>query len=77
MIGVAWNGSESAMVGFAQRHGLTFPNLRDDDGSLFARFEVSYQPAFVFVGADGRAERVITSLDAEALDARLRALADG
>ncbi len=38
MIGVAWYGSDAAMQAFQDRHGLTFPSVRDDDGSLFAHF---------------------------------------
>lgn len=77
MIGVAWNGSTADMQDFVDRHGVTFPTLVDDDGSLFAHFEVPYQPAFVFVAADGSVEGNLGSMDAEALSERLDELAVG
>ena len=37
---MSWYGSDASMQDFEDRHGLTFPSLRDDDGSLFAHFGV-------------------------------------
>jgi hypothetical protein len=62
------------MQDFEDRHGVTFPSLRDDDGSLFASFGVSYQPAWVFVASDGGAELVLGALDEDELAGRLDAL---
>ena len=50
------------MQDFVDRHGITFQNVIDDDGSLFARFQVPVQPGWVFVDADGEAT---TSLGAK------------
>ena len=74
MIGVAWAGSDAAMQAFQDRHGLTFPSVRDDDGSLYARFGVPAQPAWVFVSADGTTDLVLGAMEEDELDARLQAL---
>lgn len=42
------------MQAFVDRHGLAgMPQAVDEDGRLWARFGVSYQPAWVFVNQDG------------------------
>lgn len=63
------------MQEFVDRHGLTFPNLRDDDGSVFVRFGVFGQPAWAFVDADGNVEPVFGALSDADLTARLAELA--
>ena len=63
------------MQEFEDRHGLTFPSLRDSDGSLFAHFGVTNQPAWVFVSADGTADVVPGALAEDELAERLQALA--
>lgn len=55
------------MLDFISRHGLTFPSLRDVAGDVFARYDVPFQPAWVFVDADGKVTKVQGSLDAESL----------
>ena len=78
MIGVAGRDSIDAMADFVARHGLDgVPHLVDADGSLWARFEVVAQPAWVFVDDDGTARRVQGSLDEDGLRAELQALASG
>jgi hypothetical protein len=72
---VSWYGSDASMQAFEDRHGLTFPSLRDGDGSLFEHFGVIYQPAWVFVSADGSADVVPGAMEEDELDERLRALA--
>jgi len=57
------------------RHGLTFTNVRDPDGSIFASFGVSGQPAWVFQGADGSRELVLGAPSASEVEGRLTALA--
>ena len=73
IVGIAWHGSDADMQEFVQRHGVTFANMIDDDGSLFARFQVPVQPAWVFVSADGTADSRLGAMTEEELD---RALAD-
>jgi hypothetical protein len=63
------------MQDFVGRHGLTFPNLRDDSGNIFVRFGVFGQPAWAFVDADGNLETVFGALSEDDLTARLAALA--
>jgi hypothetical protein len=72
---VSWYGSDASMQDFEDRHGLSFPSLRDDDGSLFAHFGVINQPAWVFVSADGTVDLVPGAMDEDELSERLRALA--
>lgn len=75
MVGVAWNGTEQSMQGFIDRHDLTFPNIRDDTAQVFTRFGVPYQPAWVFVAADGTAERTLGALSEAKLADQLDELA--
>lgn len=74
ILGVAWYGSDGEMQLFEDQFGLTFPSLRDDDGTLFARFGVPAQPAWVFIGPDGTTERVLEELAPDEVRARLAAL---
>jgi len=74
-VGVAWNGSSSDVEGFIDRHGLTFSNVHDTDGSIFASFRVSGQPAWVFQSAAGDREVVIGAPSGAEIETRLAALA--
>jgi peroxiredoxin len=53
MVGVAWSGSNSDYESFMRRHSLTFTNLDDTDGNVFQKYEIPFQPAWVFVSKDG------------------------
>lgn len=58
-VGVAAQDQVGAMRGFAERFGIgDFTNLNDKDAAVWARFGVTAQPAFAFVSANGRVERV-------------------
>lgn len=76
VVGIAWSGTEQAMQDFIDRHGLTFPQGNDGEGAVFARFGVPYQPAWVFVSADGDVEQVQGALEDDQLAEKLTALAD-
>lgn len=52
-VGVAARSDVGAMQGFVSRYNINFTNLNDADGSLWARFNVPWQPAYLFVRADG------------------------
>lgn len=52
-VGIAARSDVAAMEGFASRYNLGFTNLNDADGSLWAKFGVPWQPAYLFVKADG------------------------
>ena len=63
VIGVAWNGSEESMQEFVTKHQLTFANIKDNDGLVFAQFDVAYQPAWVFIQQDGTSESILGAMD--------------
>jgi len=67
-VGVAWTGSENSYEDFVERHGLTFPQINDDPGDVFARFDVAFQPALVIVKPDGTTETVAGAVDSSLLD---------
>ena len=52
-VGVAARSDVAAMQGFVSKYNLTFPMLNDADGSIWARYNVPWQPAYVFYRADG------------------------
>jgi hypothetical protein len=41
------------MQNFVSKYNLNFTNLNDADGSIWARFNVPWQPAYLFVKPDG------------------------
>lgn len=75
-VGVAARDEVSAMKDFATKYGIDgFTNLNDANSAVWARFGVTYQPAFAFIGADGSVDVVKGSLSAAELDALLSAMA--
>ena len=52
-VGVAARSDVGQMQAFVNRYGLNFTNLNDADGSIWARYGVPWQPAYVFYRADG------------------------
>ena len=48
-VGVAARSDAAAMQGFVSKYNLNFTNLDDADGSIWARFNVPWQPAYLFV----------------------------
>ena len=64
---MAWAGDPKSYQAFVDRHGLTFPQAIDQQGELFAHFDVPGQPAWVFVGRDGKAERHLGALEPQKL----------
>jgi thiol-disulfide isomerase/thioredoxin len=52
-VGVAARSDVGQMQGFVSKYNLNFTNLNDVDGSLWARYNVPWQPAYVFYRADG------------------------
>lgn len=73
--GVAWNGSGGDMQDFVNENGLTFTNINDDAGEIFARFGVPYQPAWVFITKDGTVTTKIGVLSDLELEEELNRLA--
>jgi thiol-disulfide isomerase/thioredoxin len=52
-VGVAARSDPGAMQSFVDKYRLGFTNLNDADGSIWARYNVPWQPAYVFYRADG------------------------
>jgi thiol-disulfide isomerase/thioredoxin len=52
-VGVAARSDVADMQSFVSKYNLNFTNLNDADGSIWARYNVPWQPAYVFYRADG------------------------
>jgi peroxiredoxin len=74
-VGVAWHGSDDEFQGFIDEHGLTFPQLSDDAGEIYDRFEVPAQPALAVVDSDGAVTTLFGAVDDTILDNTLADLA--
>jgi len=72
---MAGRGSTGDMQVFVDEHALAFPHAVSEDGSLWDRFGVPFQPAWVFVNDDGRTTVIHGSLALDELRRHLDALA--
>lgn len=52
-VGVAARSDVAAMRDFVSKYNLGFTNLDDADGAIWARYDVPWQPAYVFYRPDG------------------------
>jgi thiol-disulfide isomerase/thioredoxin len=52
-VGIAAHSDVGAQQDFVSKYNLNFTNLNDADGSIWARYHVPWQPAWVFYRADG------------------------
>ena len=52
-VGVAARSDVGQMENFVSRYNLNFTNLNDADGAIWARYDVPWQPAYVFYRPDG------------------------
>ncbi len=75
-IGVAWYGDDSSFQGFVAKHGLSFPQLSDNSGDVFARFGVPQQPAMAIIDRAGNVKVSLGVVEDSELDDAL-ALAVG
>ena len=66
---MAWTGSESDFQGFIDEHGISFPTISDDPGSVYDQFGVPAQPAFAIVTPDGEVQTLLGAADEATLDA--------
>ena len=74
-VGFGSRDSASKLEGFVDQYDLdAFPHAQDESGELRARLGVVGQPTWIFVGADGTAEKVYGELGEEGLVRRLDAL---
>lgn len=64
------------MTDFVARHGISFQNINDNDGKIFAQFGVPYQPAWVFITKNGDATIRIGALDEVSLEKELQGLSE-
>lgn len=77
VVGVAWSGDEGSYSAFIDRHSLTFPSIDDTGALVYGRYNVPYQPAWVFISRSGEARTVRGALDETSLTATLEGLAAG
>ena len=76
-VGVSTRADVASMQGFVSKYNLNFTNINDADGSIWARFNVPWQPAYVFLRADGTSTFVnnpTSAMSQQELTDRVRAL---
>lgn len=76
-VGVAARADAGQMQNFVSKYNLNFTNLDDADGSIWARFNVPWQPAYVFLRPDGTSTFVnnpTSAMSQQELTDRVRAL---
>lgn len=76
-VGVAAHSDVGAMANFVSKYNLKFTNLNDADGSIWARYSVPWQPAYVFYRADGTSAFVnnpTSAMSQQELSGRVAAL---
>ena len=67
-VGVAWFGDDDSFQEFVNKHGLTFPQVSDDPGDVYARFGIAAQPALAVISASGEVQQVFGAVDDDTLD---------
>jgi thiol-disulfide isomerase/thioredoxin len=76
-VGVAAQDQIPAMKEFVDKYSVGgFTHLADTDASIWAKFGVTYQPAYAFVGSDGSIDTVKSGLSEPELTERVTSLAD-
>ena len=76
-VGVSTRADVAAMQVFVSKYNLNFTNLNDADGSIWARFNVPWQPAYVFITSNGSSTFVnnpTSAMSQQELSDRVRAL---
>ncbi len=76
-VGVATRADVGALQNFVGKYGLNFTNINDSDGSIWAKFNVPWQPAYVFLRPDGSSSFVnnpTSAMSQQELSDRVRAL---
>jgi hypothetical protein len=68
---VPGNDSTENMQAFVDEYGLRFQQAVTEDGSLWTRFGIAYQPAWVFVDDSGETTVVPYELGKDDLEATL------
>lgn len=76
-VGVSTRSDVGSMENFVSKYNLNFTNLNDANGSIWAQFNVPWQPAYVFFKADGTSTFVnnpVSAMSQQELTDRVRAL---
>ena len=76
-VGVSTRADVGAMQNFVSKYNLNFTNINDADGSIWAQFNVPWQPAYVFIRPDGSSSFVnnpTSAMSQQDLNARVLAL---
>lgn len=76
-VGISTRADVGAMQNFVSKYNLNFTNINDADGSIWAKFGVPWQPAYVFLRADGTSTFVnnpVSAMSQQELSDRVRAL---
>ncbi|MCB0924086.1 MAG: redoxin domain-containing protein [Mycobacterium sp.] len=76
-VGIAARADLAALQGFVSKYNLTFTNINDADGSIWAQFNVPWQPAYVFLRPNGSSTFVnnpTSAMTEQELSDRVRAL---
>jgi thiol-disulfide isomerase/thioredoxin len=69
VVGVNFREGSSVAREYLDELGVTYPSVRDPDGSLASRFGVPFLPTTILIDADGRLRyRVTGEVDAATLD---------
>jgi cytochrome c biogenesis protein CcmG/thiol:disulfide interchange protein DsbE len=75
VLGVAaWDDFKSDARGFVERYRITYPQVKDNTGAVFARFGVQFLPETWFIDRKGKlvGERVQGEVSAEQLERNVR-----
>ena len=76
ILGVAGRDDLRDMEEFVAEFGVGgFEHIADEDVEIWKAYNITSQPAFVFINDDGTSETLISSLGLEGLTARVEALA--
>lgn len=75
LIGVAWAGNDSSYADFVTRHSISFPSIDDTSGTVYARYEVPNQPAWVFL-RNGSSRTVRGTLEPDEVRAEVEKISD-
>ncbi len=70
-VGVAWTGNDGSFQKFIDKYSLSFPQISDDPGDVFARFGVPAQPALVVIAPNGDTKVLLGAVDDGDLQAAL------
>lgn len=75
VVGVAGRAELDAIQAFIADRGVSgFPHIADDSGDVWSSFDVSSQPAFVFINDDGTVLARTGSLGDSGIDERIEEL---